>query len=141
MKFWLIKISSKKKQPLTAGEWEIIKKVPEYVQSILGDLPRFSLVKEIACALYEHWDGTGYPHGRKGEEIPLSARIVSIANVYDTLRCKRSYRPAYSQKEAVDIITGGDKRVNPSNFYPKILSLFKQEEKRIEKLYREEFNM
>ena len=60
----------------------------------------------IGCH-HERWDGTGYPNGLKGTDIPLSARIAAIADVYDALTSKRSYKAACSHKEAVEIIQSG----------------------------------
>ena len=56
---------------------------------------------------HEKWDGSGYPLGLNGEQIPLEARIVSVADVYDALTSKRVYKPALSHDEALDIITKG----------------------------------
>ena len=53
---------------------------------------------------HERWDGYGYPHGLKGEEIPFVARVMAVADVYDALRSKRRYKPAYSHEDAVNII-------------------------------------
>jgi PAS domain S-box-containing protein len=61
--------------------------------------------KEVAFYHHERWDGSGYPSGKKGEQIPLSARIVALADVYDALTSKRSYKDAISHEEAVKIIT------------------------------------
>ncbi len=61
--------------------------------------------KEIAYHHHERWDGKGYPEGLKGDEIPLSARIVAIADVYDALTSKRPYKEAYSHETAVEIIS------------------------------------
>jgi len=60
--------------------------------------------KEIVYYHHEKWDGSGYPMGISGEEIPLSARIVALVDVYDALRSKRVYKPAYSHEETVEII-------------------------------------
>jgi putative two-component system response regulator len=58
----------------------------------------------IAYSHHEKWNGTGYPEGLKGEEIPLSARIVALADVYDAIATKRVYKDAYSHEKTVDII-------------------------------------
>ena len=59
---------------------------------------------EIALYHHERWDGTGYPQGLQGEEIPISGRLMAIADVYDALISKRVYKDAYSHEEAVEIV-------------------------------------
>ena len=63
--------------------------------------PVLRLAEQIAVAHHERWDGTGYPHGLHGEEIPLSARIVSVADVFDALTHKRAYKPAWRVDDAL----------------------------------------
>ncbi len=79
-----------------------------------------TLGKEIAMYHHERWDGTGYPNGLKGEEIPLSARIVAIADVYDALTSKRPYKEAYSHEVSVETIENG----SGSQFDPDIVDAF-----------------
>ena len=62
------------------------------------------MAKEIALRHHEKWDGTGYPYGISGDMIPLSARIVALADVYDALRMRRSYKEAFSHEKAVEIM-------------------------------------
>lgn len=69
---------------------------------------------------HEHWDGSGYPQGLKGDEIPLSARIMAVADVYDALRSKRVYKEAFSHEEAVRIIKEG----RGTRFNPDIVDAF-----------------
>lgn len=69
-----------------------------------SDEPLLRMAANIAAYHHEHWDGSGYPCGLSGEEIPLAARIVALADVYDALRNSRPYRPAYSSEEARAII-------------------------------------
>ena len=76
--------------------------------------------KEIAFYHHERWDGTGYPEGRREEEIPLSARIVALADVYDALTSKRPYKDAWSHEEAVEEI----KRARGKQFDPHIVDVF-----------------
>ena len=76
--------------------------------------------KEIAYYHHERWDGSGYPEGRKGEEIPLSARIVAMADVYDALTSKRPYKEAYSHGKAVEIIA----QERGKQFDPEIVDAF-----------------
>jgi len=68
--------------------------------------------KIIQCH-HERWDGTGYPHGLKGENIPLGARIVSIADVYDALTSKRPYKIAFSHEEAIEIMANEEGKYDP----------------------------
>jgi putative two-component system response regulator len=76
--------------------------------------------REICCSHHERWDGGGYPHGLAGEQIPLSARIMAIADVYDALISKRAYKAAYGHNEAVGIISEG----RGSAFDPFLVDLF-----------------
>ena len=68
---------------------------------------------EIALHHHEKWDGSGYPNKLAGEAIPLSARIVQLADIYDALRSARPYKPAFTHERAVAIITTGDDRIVP----------------------------
>jgi putative two-component system response regulator len=76
--------------------------------------------KVFAATHHERWDGTGYPNGLKGEEIPLLGRIMAIADVYDALVSKRSYKEPFSHEEAVNIILGG----RGTQFDPYLVDLF-----------------
>lgn len=97
---------------LTHEEFEVIKKHSILGGDVLADIEAqigaqtfLTLGKEIAYYHHEKWNGKGYPKGLKGEEIPLSARIVSIADVYDALTSKRIYKNALSHQKAKEIIT------------------------------------
>jgi putative two-component system response regulator len=79
----------------------------------------------IACSHHERWDGSGYPNGLSGEAIPLSARILAIADQYDALRNARPYKPPYDHQKTFDIITMGDGRTMPEHFDPAVLQAFK----------------
>lgn len=79
-----------------------------------------TLGKEIAYYHHEWWDGSGYPEGRKGEEIPLSARIVAVADVYDALTIERPYKKAFPHEEAMAIIA----RERGTHFDPDLVDLF-----------------
>jgi len=114
-----------KEGPLDAAEMELMKMHPVFGERILGDSPRLEVAREIAIAHHENWDGSGYPYGLKGEQIPLAGRIVKIADVYDALRSTRSYKGAYSHAETVRVFRDGDERVRPAeHFDPTLLATF-----------------
>ena len=99
---------------LTDDEFEIMKKHTAYgMETIaiqeerLGDNSFLRFAREIAATHQEKWDGTGYPEGLKGEEIPVVGRLMAIADVYDALISKRVYKPSFPHKKAVEIISEG----------------------------------
>jgi len=115
----------KKKGALDPAEREEMNRHTVYGYQILSASPRLSLGAEIALYHHEKWDGTGYPNGVKGEAIPLSARIVQMADIYDALRSERPYKPAFSHDKTVGIMTRGDDRIDPyGHFDPKLVQLF-----------------
>ena len=99
-----------------------MKKHPLYGDRILGDSEFFHLAKEIARCHHENFDGTGYPDGLKGEAIPISARIVRLADTYDALVNKRCYKSAWSDQQAYNQV------VNHSGTYfdPMVVEAFKR---------------
>ncbi len=115
----------RKPAKLTEKEFEEMKQHTVFGAKIIGDHPRLALAHQIALGHHEKWDGTGYPHNLSGEMIPLSARIVSIVDVFDALVSARPYKPAFEYKATYRIMTDGDSRTNPKNhFDPKILKTF-----------------
>jgi len=109
-----------RKNPQSAA----FKEYPMLGFSVLEDLEETTLIKmakEVIIAHQENWDGSGYPYGLKGDEIPLYAQIASMVNFYDELTTSRIYSPdILSSEEALDII----KREKGSKFDPKLLELF-----------------
>ncbi|REL25360.1 two-component system response regulator [Thalassotalea euphylliae] len=91
---------------LDLAEREIMEKHAEYGANIIGnsDVPVLKMAREIAIAHHERWDGSGYPNGLKGEQIPLSARIIAIADVFDALTCERPYKQAWSEERALGLL-------------------------------------
>jgi putative two-component system response regulator len=113
---------------LNDEEWIVMKGHPAMGAKILGNSKSLYLKMgaEIALNHHERWDGGGYPNGKRGEDIPLSARIMYICDIYDALRSKRPYKPAFSHQKAVDIILQGDGRTQPEHFDPAVLAVFKK---------------
>jgi response regulator RpfG family c-di-GMP phosphodiesterase len=112
---------------LTAEEIEEIKKHTQYgkavidaAQAKLADTSFLKLAGEMAFSHHEHWDGKGYPTGLKGEEIPLSGRIMAIADVYDALISGRSYKGGLPHEEAVEIMMAG----RGTQFDPQLIDAF-----------------
>jgi HD-GYP domain-containing protein (c-di-GMP phosphodiesterase class II) len=115
----------KKKGKLNETEWEEMRRHPLYGYEILRTSPRLGMAADIARGHHEKWDGSGYPAQLKGEAIPLSARIVAVADVYDALRSARPYKPGFSHEEACRIILEGDERIDPGrHFDPRVLAAF-----------------
>ncbi|MBU3613268.1 HD-GYP domain-containing protein [Polynucleobacter sp. MG-27-Goln-C1] len=110
---------------LSPEEWEVMKTHASIGESILvtvkerfSDLPSFlQHAIEIAGGHHERWDGTGYPHGLKGESIPLSARIMAVADVYDALVSRRIYKEPWTHEEACDELL----KLSGSQFDPRII--------------------
>lgn len=116
-----------KEGKLTIEEFEQIKKHTIYgyevltnAKQITGDNSFLHLGAEIALTHQEKWNGSGYPHGLKGLEIPQSGRLMALADVYDALICKRVYKPPMTHSKTVQIITEG----SGSHFDPLIVEVF-----------------
>lgn len=120
---------------LSKEEFEEIKKHTIYAKRLLAH-PRFKVALNIALFHHENYDGTGYPLGMVGDEIPLEARIVKIVDVYDALRSDRPYKKGFTHEEAINIITKGDGRVEPSHFDPQLLKIFLSLEDEVKELYQ-----
>ncbi len=103
-----------KQGKLTEAEYALIKTHPEQGYNIIKNIDYFSHIRLGIKHHHEHWDGTGYPDRLKGDEIPLIAPIITIADVYDALTSDRSYRKALSHEEAVHLIVSNSaKQFNP----------------------------
>ena len=107
--------------PLDSDEWEEMRRHPQLGYDILSisDAPVFELAAEIALCHHERWDGKGYPNGLAGSDIPQSARIVALADVFDALTSERSYKKAWSIEDSVAYI----KAQSGSHFDPDLVDL------------------
>lgn len=107
---------------LNEEEWEIMKQHTVIGAAVIGESehPLFRTAREIALYHHEKWDGTGYPHGLKRESIPLAARIVAIADVFDALTSDRPYKKAWSIEETVEFIYDNQ----GSHFDPELCQVF-----------------
>ena len=108
--------------PLDADEWATMRRHPEIGAEIIGEYPSgvLQLAREIALAHHEKWDGSGYPRGLAGEAIPLSARIVAIADVFDALTTRRPYKEPWPVQEAMNHIAAQAGK----HFDPALVALF-----------------
>lgn len=127
----------KKRGGLSPAERREINRHAEYGREILSRSDRLKMAAEIALCHHEKWDGSGYPNGLKGEKIPLAARIVQLADVYDALRSARPYKRGFSHERAYRVIVEGDSRIDPvSHFDPAMIALFKSCHTELDKVWR-----
>ncbi|MCP4150798.1 MAG: response regulator [bacterium] len=118
----------RKKGKLTDDEWHKMKRHPKYGAKILGSSKYMEVARNICLGHHENSDGSGYPRRLKNDQIPIEARIVHLADVYDSLRSPRSYKPAFSHEKSISLILDGDDRTGPHHFDPKIIEIFKRKQ-------------
>ena len=105
---------------LTHEEWEKMRKHPQFAYEMLSSIRYLQPALDIPYCHHEKWDGTGYPRGLKGEEIPLAARIFAVADVWDSITSDRPYRKGWSKKEALEYI----KEQSGKYFDPEVVQEF-----------------
>ena len=125
--------------PLTDEEFDEMKNhttigenTIENAQDRLQEVQMLDIAKEIAGGHHERWDGSGYPRGLKGKKIPLSARLMALADVYDALVSKRPYKGPFPHEKAVSIII----KESGSHFDPEVVKAFLEKEKEFEEISR-----
>jgi len=109
-----------KPDKLTPEEWEIMRRHPQYAYDLLSPITFLHSSLDIPFCHHEKWDGTGYPRALKGEQIPLSARIFAIVDVWDALRNDRPYRAGWEKERAMEYI----KEQNGKHFDPQVVQAF-----------------
>jgi putative two-component system response regulator len=121
---------------LTPEEFDEIKKhtliggkIIEHIQDRTTEQKFLTFTKTMAVSHHEKWDGTGYPYGLKGRDIPLEGRLMAIVDVYDALVTERPYKKAFTHEEAVKIITEG----SGTQFEPALVDLFLMEQEKFRK--------
>jgi len=105
---------------LTKEEYEIVKKHPTLGEQVINQMSYLKDLAPIVRHHHEKWDGTGYPDGLKGKEIPLLSRILAVADAFDAMTSDRSYRKALSIEEALNEI----KKNSGIQFDPEIVDAF-----------------
>jgi len=105
---------------LTAEEFEVVKQHAVNGARILDGIPFLTMAREIALTHHERYDGAGYPAGLSGEEVPLSGRIVAVADVFDALISRRPYKEPYSFEDSIDILSAEAGK----HFDPQVLGVF-----------------
>ena len=106
------------------------KEIISSAMSLVSDSGYLKEAKNLATYHHERWDGTGYPSGKAGEEIPLSARIMAVADVFDALVSRRSYKEPFPFEKAMDIIREGA----GTQFDPKIAEVFLEASEDVRKI-------
>lgn len=124
----------KKPAKLTEEEFQNVKKHSMLGYRMLENLkntPFVKMAKEVVLSHHERYDGTGYPDQKSGEEIPLSARIVALCDVYDALRETRVYKENFSHEKSVEIIKGSSKK----QFDPVIIKAFEKVHNKFDEIF------
>jgi putative nucleotidyltransferase with HDIG domain len=110
----------RKTGPLSDQEWETMRQHPIYAYVMLRKIPFLQKALDIPYCHHEKWDGSGYPRALKGEQIPLSARIFALVDVWDALTSDRPYRKAWARQKVMEHIRNG----SGSHFDPDLVEPF-----------------
>ena len=105
---------------LTEQEWDVMRQHPQFAYDMLNPIEYLRPALEIPFGHHEKWDGTGYPRGLKGEEIPMAARLFAVVDVWDAVTSNRPYRAAWKQEEALAYI----REQAGKHFDPQVVDLF-----------------
>jgi len=117
---------------LNDTEWQVMREHPINGAMILNAHPN-TMAKDIAKSHHERWDGSGYPFGLKGDDIPLSGQIVALADVYDALRSRRPYKEPFDERKTVDMIV----EESGTHFDPELIKVFKSLRSEFDRVFTE----
>ena len=110
----------RKPGPLTEEEWAVMRRHPEDGRDFLRKVAYLEPALDVPYAHHERWDGTGYPRGLRGEEIPLAARVFAVADAYDALTSDRPYRAAWPEEDVLEHL----RRCAGKEFDPQVVAVF-----------------
>ena len=124
---------------LDPGEVAVMKTHAEIGYRILSRSkhPVMQMAANIAWCHHERWSGDGYPRTLAGKDIPVEARIVAVADIYDALRSQRPYKPAFDHAKALDIMLAGDGRTKPEHFDPELLEIVRHQAAAMAEIFAE----
>jgi len=117
----------KKTGPLTETEWEDMRRHPQYAYDLLSPINYLRPALDIPYCHHEHWDGSGYPRGLQGEQIPLSARIFSVVDIWDALLSDRPYRKAWDKSKVIEYIQGCSGKILDPDVVKIFLNMIRRE--------------
>lgn len=117
--------------PLTAEEWDTMRQHPQYACALLSSIDYLRPARDIPCYHHERWDGSGYPSGLKGEEIPLAARLFAIVDVFDALTSDRPYRSKWPKQAALHYMQEQAGTLFDPAIVPIFLEMMKEKESAI----------
>ena len=123
--------------PLTAAEWQVMKTHTTIGAEILkgSDAPVLRMGEDIARSHHERYDGSGYPSGLCGDQIPLPARVAALVDQYDAIRSARAYKSSHSHHHACEMLLQGDGRTSPDHFDPAVLDVFRRHHASFAEIY------
>ena len=128
-KIWIHDNVLRKAGPLTDKEWYMMRKHAQKGAHMLNGIPYLEKAREIVLHHHERYDGKGYPRGLKGRDIPIGARLVAVADAYDTMTTEHSYRDKMSAEESINqLITGKETQFCPAAVDALVTALKKQGE-------------
>lgn len=124
--------------PLTMDEWRLVRQHPQFGADILkgSESALLRLAEAVSLTHHERWDGSGYPKGLSGHEIPIEGHVVMLADQYDALRSRRAYKRELTHSQASHVILSGDDRSKPGHFSPELLKAFRGCQDRFQNIWQ-----